>query len=200
MKDIFQHRCLVFFGVIILAVLHSTDASAEFELRITGKPGDATTVWQFSGSGVTTAAGSLVANSEFAWLNIGDYTDVELSLLAATLGTVDMSNVSTGQHTSFTRVSIDHDTSIHDDDIGFWVDGSLSWQRGQTLAWAGQLAYPVDIDSLDDSGLPFQTVASSHLLGHPTLILTISVPEPSSLAILGIAFMGLVAIANRRRL
>lgn len=185
-------------NIISAIVLFVVSAAAQAGLLLHVSPdGLGGTRWQFEGS--TTALASSSVNS-FWGEGSGTLVASQVGSYGITFGGGTLSSTSGG-----TLAVADVWASQHTyDGLAPRVASSLSWLAGDILSWSGDLL----------SDLPFSqlilgsVIADNILFGVPlsdTITITVSdhalngVPEPSSMALLGVAFAGL-SFARKKKL
>ena len=203
---------VVFVIALQLPLMQAPAAQALLILEIRGVPGSGQTTWTFSGSDTAGAGGDFdddanINNSDAGgshW-DLGEYTDSPSFhdfQLAAISSTATLTIDGTTRNIEDAYLDSDGAVGAGGDDIGVGVSGSTNFNfvTGNLVSWLGSMLVAIDINDMDNAGLPSTLTSSTYGDTTDTLDLEIrfsAVPEPGALGLVLWSLALLVAAPQR---
>ena len=188
--------------LIVLALACAT-TNAALLVNVEGVRGSGKTTWTLSGSDkassfgrirTSTGSNAFLIFDTFDVSNGGQFLSDKSKVSGNTLLAVTgLAQVTVGSQTrTITHIFLDSDQGKSGDDFGIRVNSLLRYASGENSSWTGRFTLDLDIGNFRPGTYRFN-VANGNFARDLTINFkeTASVPNPSSLALLGLALTGL---------
>ena len=191
---------------LVLLALACATANAALIVNVEGVRGSGKTTWTLSGSSTANRPGTIRTSAGGNNFSGGDTTQVanggQFLSTNTTVGRNSLfavtgsAQITVGSQTrTITHIFL-HPDRFSGDDFGIRVNSLLRYARGASSSWSGRFTLDLDISNFNPGtyrSAQFSQFYFDRRSGFATLNFkeTASVPEPSGLALLGLALGGL---------
>ena len=194
-------------ALVALALACST-ANAALIINVEGVRGSGVTTWTLSGSDTADSSGRIrtgTGSNSFDTDDTGEAKNGALRFLSTNstvgenslLAVTESAQITVGSQTrTITHIFLDSDRGQEwdaGDDFGIRVNSLLNYASGENSSWTGSFMLDLDISNFIPGSYVLALLSLDFASQEVSLNFTetASVPEPSSLALLGLALAGL---------
>ena len=189
---------------LVLLALACATANAALIVNVEGERGSGKTTWTLSGSSTSSTSGNMrpsTRGGDYSWADtlrtvqrfLSDETTISRNSLFAVMGSAQFTYGPRTQ--TISHIFLGPNNSRAGDAFGIRTSSTAPYAPRQTIRWSGRFTLDLDISNFKPGTYRSASGYTPNFAQTGDIVFrfkeTASVPEPSSLALLGLALAGL---------